>query len=130
MGSRQRWWYGLAQAETGDNNPARLVESHETMREILAAVTPEQLAALALCWDGLTIQETADLLGIGRAAVSLRLMNARFRIARNVPSMMGDVLMRKKALARYNRPAVFCGDCGILISEHATWCRLCAPSHR
>ena len=131
-GKRTYGWLGLPRSYEYErvNVPAQSLESNETVREILGAVTPEQLVAVALQWDGLTAQEAADLLGISRSAVSLRLMNARFRIARNVPSMMGDVLMRKKALARYNKPAVFCGDCGILISKKATWCRQCGPSHR
>jgi predicted DNA-binding protein (UPF0251 family) len=129
MGSRRTSGGGWARKDEWEriNKPASAAVSKETIQEIFASLTPAQLVAVALRLEGLTMEQTADELNISRSAVSLRLVNARMRIARCVPSMMDDVLSRKKAQSRYQAKPRQCAECGILISKKATWCRYCNP---
>ncbi len=73
--------------------------SMETVQDILEAVTAPQLSAMALCWQGLTQAEIAELLGISHQAVKFRLDRAREQITRTVPEaaiILENRMKRKK----------------------------------
>ena len=69
--------------------------SMETIREILQALPPDQLSAVALRWEGLNNIEIAGLLGVTHQAVALRISKARARIATAVPEARAALEGRK-----------------------------------
>jgi len=68
--------------------------SIETVREILAAMTPKQFVVAALLIDNMTAKEIAEALGLSLNTVYLRRESAKKRIARIVPEVRQDVLSR------------------------------------
>ena len=54
--------------------------ARERFQEVLSALTPCELALVALLMDGLSVADAAELLGISRQAAGRRLARARRRI--------------------------------------------------
>ena len=106
----------------------------ETMREILDAMTPQQLVVAALLVDGMTLKQIGVELDITFQAVEHRRKAAQNRVARSVPpELMGDVLSRgQRLLGDTRRNAARCNDCGAPIwkmkGRHR--CRLCGTIER
>lgn len=72
------------------------VEYLETWQRILDCLTPEQTAVVSLLvMDNATIGEIAELLGVQRSTVSMRLRFARKRIRRALPYLARDIEARE-----------------------------------
>ena len=59
--------------------------ARETFAEILATLTPKQLAVVAMLLDGLPQQESGEILGLTRNCAYERLRFARGRIKTRFP---------------------------------------------
>lgn len=97
------------------------------MREIFDALTVDQLVVVKHCLDGKTKRETAEFLGLEPATITYHFTEAKQRVARAVPHLMGDVLIRKaKPAARRDKPTPrYCVDCGTKVARRSTRCRPC-----
>ena len=112
--------------------------SVETMREILQAMTQEQFVIAFLVTEGMTLHEIGDRLGMTYQGVAWHREQARERIARNVPEVMGDVLSRhgniRSSTSKYNddwhnydsRFTGICADCGRAVYAVSKRCKPCA----
>ena len=67
------------------------IEARDTLTEILCCLTPEQRGVVAFVIDGWTISEIAELLGVQRSTVSMRLRFARARIRRRLPHLAREI---------------------------------------
>jgi DNA-directed RNA polymerase specialized sigma24 family protein len=72
---------------TGLDRACCRMESLETFEEILSVLTPKQMGAVALRYEGLNDCEIADLLGITHQAVNSRVNYARLVILRELPHL-------------------------------------------
>lgn len=102
----------------------------ETAREIVRALTPKQVAVLALREDGAGIKEIGELLGITRQAVERRIRAASRRVANLVPEAEALGVeerrgYRKSVGATALRPMRRCVECGRGICDVATRCQPC-----
>ena len=59
----------------------------ETYQEMLAALTPKQLAVVALRLDGLSFDATGELLGLSRGSVHQRMLGPRHRLPETFPHL-------------------------------------------
>ena len=57
----------------------------ETYREMLAALTPKQLAVVALRLDGLSFLAAGEILGLSRSSVYQRMLTPRHRLPETFP---------------------------------------------
>ncbi len=75
-------------------SPAELVEKQETMQMIEAALAElaekHRLVFLLRDVQGLSIEETAEALGISQANVKVRLLRARLQLREKLTSAFGD----------------------------------------
>ena len=61
------------------------VIAREGMREILACLTPAEVAMLAWLLDGYNVSDVAEIMGISQAAVSQGLRRAEDRLLQELP---------------------------------------------
>ena len=59
----------------------------ETQQEILALLTPKQLAITALVWDGMSYEEIAHEFGVTEQAVGWHIRSARRKILHRFPEL-------------------------------------------
>lgn len=110
----------------------------ETMREILDAMTPQQLVVAALLVDGMQPVEIAAALGESIQVVCGRRRTAKDRVARtmyhrNAEHLLGDIESRRwksRNLKDYHRNRGACPDCGRVIHRRSTRCNSCAQKAR
>jgi hypothetical protein len=74
----------------------------ETFAEILACMTPEELAVAALRLEGLTDHQIAALLGLEPSAISQRMIRAQERIVAELPEA-AHLLGRRRLPGRPRR---------------------------
>lgn len=77
-------------------DPLDEVISRETVREIVALLTPVELMVLILRADGMDDLEIAEFLAMDRKVVHQRVMRAKRRIVRSLPEVADSVRGRKK----------------------------------
>lgn len=61
--------------------------AHDTIQEILEALTPKQFVVAILRLEGLSQIEIAELLGVSRSVVYYRLKHAKKRLAARYPEL-------------------------------------------
>ena len=96
------------------DNLERLV-GLERYGEILELLTEKQLVVVALRLEGLNGEEIAELLGISRRAVNIRLQGARARIVRKYPELAATVKGRQMSVGirrRHGRQMAGSVSCG------------------
>ena len=76
--------------------PLEQLIGREAVAEILDALTPSELVVALLRAEGMTDYEIGEFLGIGRWAVSQRMMRARGRMERAVPGMARKLEGRRR----------------------------------
>lgn len=81
-------------------DPQELAETHELQEKVLAAVqslSPENRAATVMFYfDGLSVQEIAEALGISRAAVKGRLFKSRKRLHAEMFELYQEPMQRAR----------------------------------
>ena len=87
----RHWTHKEGFQASKENTPLSQIVSRESREEILSHLTADQIEAVTLVEEGYTFSEIAEKLGIGEAAVRMRLHAARNRVLARMKTELGRI---------------------------------------